>query len=143
MWYYIGEGKFMDKENKNNVVCFSDNTGRLMIGNIIGEDGDKITIEQPMVIVAEEHNGKINLRFIPYVYIELLDSEKPVLWEFNKSCINFCQTKPTERTIEIYNQMFDMFENSRKQTQGGVSQSVAAEQQSIVDPSGDVIEFKD
>jgi len=127
-----------ETKTKNDVVVFSDTTGRVLIGQYQGiEDGDTL-IKNPMIVNAQDRgNGQMALGCIPYTYMEIFDAETDDVWAFpTKNLVWYCG-KVSDQYIGLYEQVVKRYSETRLQMKQVEQQNDSG----IVGENGDVIDF--
>lgn len=124
-----------NKNETNEVVVFSDATGRVLIGQYQGVDGENTRVKSPMIINAQDRgNGQMALGCIPYTYLEVFDADSDDVWAFPTQNIVWYCGKISEQYIDLYNRVLEKYNQSRMQMKQSEDDSAVAE-------GGDVIDF--
>lgn len=68
---------------EKNIIMVQDSIGRLILVELISNDGGVLTIKNPLVATPTQMQDKNVLQFLPYCFVELIDREaKDAIWEF-------------------------------------------------------------
>ena len=99
-----------EKENKENLTVFLDTIGRTILGALVSEDTNTITVKNPAVvnITPNPTNGQISLQLLPLFFREFLaDNTEPTKWVYQKSLITRCQDITLDfKFLAQYSQIF-------------------------------------
>ena len=83
-------------DKKNNLVAILDAGQRTIIGKLVGETADILTLENPVVVnivpqydeITKQPTGQMALQLIPVFFREFqAEKGKPVRFEYNKTQI--------------------------------------------------------
>jgi hypothetical protein len=86
----------MSNTNKELTV-FLDNIGRTVIGKIVKQDNETLTIENPALvhIQANPQTNQLQLQILPLFFREFqADKTEPTVWNFRKANITTSETIP-------------------------------------------------
>jgi hypothetical protein len=89
------------------MITFIDQIGRTVIGKLVEEAENTITVENPVIIHVQPNpeTGQLQVQSFPYLFIEFIDKNSRELnqWTFFKSAIAISNVKLDERIILQYN----------------------------------------
>ena len=133
----------MTKQKEQKNIVFSDSTGRLTIGQLVGEDknANSIKVGFPMIVspdITQDPNNPENtlmrLRLIVYSYMELHSSEdKDMIWTFSKSNIAVYEGEPSEQISSMYNRWVEGIKNEAPKAPPVVQSDAPEEEGKIID----------
>lgn len=97
--------------NKDNVIIFGDSVGRLFIGEKINETKTEVEVKAPQVVDTEmNQQNQVGIKFIPMVYLELLEDATDGSWTFPKSAFSFNTLKTSEQAVSLYERVIESYQ---------------------------------
>jgi hypothetical protein len=103
----------MSTQNKQLVV-FLDNIGRTIIGKVVKEDVNVLSIENPALVHVQPNTqtNQLQLQILPLFFREFqADKAQATVWNFKKQNITTCEPIPFAIQFEAqYEQMFRIAE---------------------------------
>ena len=106
-------------ETNKQLTVFLDNIGRTIIGKIVKENDDLLTIENPALvhIQANPQTNQLQLQILPLFFREFqADRSQPTVWNFKKQNITTSEQIPfAVQFTAQYEQMFRVVEQAPPQ----------------------------
>lgn len=91
------------------MITIIDHVGRTVIGKLVTEDENTLTINNPVIIhvTPDPNTGRIQVQSFPYIFMEFIDKESRNKndWTFYKTSIIRSNIKLDQPIINQYNQV--------------------------------------
>ena len=134
----------MSEKVNQNVVVFSDTTGRVLIGESVQFSETTSKIKNPMIIQAQDRgNGQMAIGCIPYTYLELFDVGSDGVWSFPTGSMIWCDDVPSKETVELYLAVVSKYNETRLKMSMAPQEQPSSDESGIVGANGDVVKFVD
>ena len=90
----------------SNIKTIVDHIGRAVIGELVSETEETLTLNNPVIIHVQPNpeTGQLQVQSIPYIFMEFLDAESRTAnhWTFNRSSIVESEVKLDSKIIQQY-----------------------------------------
>lgn len=82
-----------------------DNVGRYVIGSLVGEDAETLTLKTPVILHVQPNpqNGQLQVQTIPLLFNEFIGDKNTNVWTFSKKSIAISEATLDERLVSQYN----------------------------------------
>ena len=91
----------------SKIKTIIDHIGRTVVGEIVEETADTLTLSNPVIIhvTPNPQNGQLQVQSFPYIFMEFLskDSRDKNHWLFNKKSIVLSEVQLDEKIVMQYN----------------------------------------
>jgi len=88
------------------MITFVDQIGRTVIGELVSDDKNSITVNNPVVMYVEPNaqQGQLQVQSFPYLFFEFLanDAKDKNDWTFCKSSIAISNCKLNDAIVQQY-----------------------------------------
>ena len=99
----------MSTQNKK-IGVFLDNIGRIIMGNVVGQDKETTSIENPALVHIQPHpqTNQLQLQLLPLFFKEFqADRSKPTVWKFRNNIITVAEPiELSDQFLAQYQQTF-------------------------------------
>jgi hypothetical protein len=107
-------------ETEKPIKTIVDHIGRTVVGKLVKETKDQLTLFNPVIIHVQPdpQSGQLQVQSFPYIFMEFLKDKDNNNWTFTKSAISTSDVELDERIIQQY----DNINNPAPPIQEGASQ---------------------
>lgn len=93
-----------DKPKEKPISTIVDHIGRTVVGRVIKNTKDEITLYNPVIIHVQPdpQSGQLQVQSFPYIFMEFLKDKDKNNWTFSKSAISTSDIELDERIIQQY-----------------------------------------
>tara|TARA_R110002020_G_scaffold404103_1_gene614197 strand:- start:67 stop:447 length:381 start_codon:yes stop_codon:yes gene_type:complete len=108
-------------ETEKPIKTIVDHIGRTVVGKLVKETKDQLTLFNPVIIHVQPdpQSGQLQVQSFPYIFMEFLKVKDNNNWTFTKSAISTSDVELDERIIQQY----DNINNPAPPIQEGTSQA--------------------
>ena len=126
------ENKKLEKEN---VVIFEDNLGRLVIGETVEENESVVAIRNPAIVQADQdqQTKQMGFRLIPTAYVELFDDIGEGVWAYSKITNKFNNKVITDDMFNFYTSTIQKYLELKQQFDDRVAEESVNKVVNMVD----------
>jgi len=92
------------KASSGSISTIIDHIGRTVVGKVIKDTKDIITLYNPVIIHVQPdpQSGQLQVQSFPYIFMEFLKDKNKNNWTFTKSAISTSDVELDERIIQQY-----------------------------------------
>ncbi len=92
------------KASSGSISTIIDHIGRTVVGKVIKNTKDIITLYNPVIIHVQPdlQSGQLQVQSFPYIFMEFLKDKNKNNWTFTKSAISTSDVELDERIIQQY-----------------------------------------
>tara|TARA_R110000744_G_scaffold44290_1_gene98930 strand:- start:74 stop:469 length:396 start_codon:yes stop_codon:yes gene_type:complete len=92
------------KTKQKSISTIIDHIGRTVVGKIVTDTEDSITLYNPVIIHVQPdpESGQLQVQSFPYIFMEFLKDKDKNNWTFAKSAISTSDVELDDRIIQQY-----------------------------------------
>ena len=92
------------KTKQKSISTIIDHIGRTVVGKIVTDTEDSITLYNPVIIHVQPdpESGQLQVQSFPYIFMEFLKDKDKNNWTFTKSAISTSDVELDDRIIQQY-----------------------------------------
>lgn len=81
-----------------------DHVGRFIVGEVLSEDADQITLKTPVIIHVQPNaqNGQLQVQTLPLLFSEFIADKDTNVWSFSRKSTAVSEVKLDSRLVQQY-----------------------------------------